>query len=130
MPLVRTTLRTGKTDHYKKALRDGIHNALVQAFKIPEQDRHQILHELDAGHFEAPPARMENATMIEITAFKGRSNDAKRELFRSIAENLAKDPGIKGDDIIIVVHEPPLENWGIRGGKQASEVQLGFKVEV
>ncbi len=130
MPLVRITIRSGKTSNYKKALLDGIHEALVQAFKIPEHDRYQILHELDTEYFEAPQAKTENVTMIEITAFKGRSGEAKKELYRSIVENLAKSPGIKGDDIMIIVHEPPLENWGIRGGKPASEVQLGFKVDV
>jgi len=69
----------GKPTNYKKALLDGVHNALVRAFKIPKHDRYQILHELDAEHFEAPPAKTENVTMIEITAFKGRSNAAKKE---------------------------------------------------
>lgn len=113
-----------------QALRDGVHSALVQAFKIPEHDRYQILHELDAEHFEAPPAKTEKVTMIEITAFKGRSNEAKKALYGAIVENLAKNPGIMGDDIIIIVHEPPLENWGIRGGKPASEVNVGFKIDV
>ncbi len=130
MPLVRITIRSGKSINYKKALLDGIHESLVQAFKIPEHDRYQILHELDAEHFEAPQVKTENITMIEITAFKGRSSETKKDLYRAIVENLAKNPGIKGDDIMIIVHEPPLENWGIRGGKPASEVQLGFKVDV
>ena len=130
MPLVRITIRSGKPAPYKKALLDSVHNALVQAFKIPEHDRYQTLHELDAEHFESPQTKTDNVTMIEITAFKGRSNEAKKELYRAIVDNLAKHPGIIGDDIMIIVHEPPLENWGIRGGKPASEVQLGFKVEV
>jgi hypothetical protein len=29
-----------------------------------------------------------------------------------------------------VLNEVPLENWGIRGGQPASEVDLGFKVNV
>jgi len=130
MPFVRITIREGKSAGYRKELLDGVHRALVQAFKIPEQDRHQMLHELDADYFETPPTKTENFTMIEITAFKGRSNEAKKELYRAIVENLAKHPGINGEDIMIIVHEPPLENWGIRGGKPASEVQLGFKVDV
>jgi len=130
MPLVRITIRSGKSANYKKALLDGIHKALIQAFKIPEHDRYQILLELDAEHLESPPAKTENVTMIEITAFKGRSNEAKKQLYQAIVENLAKDPGINGDSIMIIVHEPPLENWGIRGGRPASEVALGFKVDV
>jgi hypothetical protein len=29
-----------------------------------------------------------------------------------------------------VLHEVPLENWGIRGGTPASDVDLGFEVGV
>lgn len=130
MPVVRITIRAGKSPEYKKALLDGIHSALVQSFKIPEHDRFQMLHELDDERFEAPPAKTDNVTVIEITAFKGRSNEAKKQLYQAIVNNLGKAPGIRGDDIIIILHEPPLENWGIRGGKPASEVNLGFKVDV
>ena len=38
--------------------------------------------------------------------------------------------GIDANDITIVLHEVPLDNWGIRGGKPASEVDLGFNVNV
>ena len=34
------------------------------------------------------------------------------------------------DDITIVLHEVPTQNWGIRGGQPASEVDLGFEVKV
>jgi phenylpyruvate tautomerase PptA (4-oxalocrotonate tautomerase family) len=102
----------------------------VQSFKIAEHDRIQMLHELDDERFEAPPAKTDNVTVIEITAFKGRSNEAKKQLYQAIVNNLGKAPGIRGDDIIIILHEPPLENWGIRAGKPASEVNLGFKVDV
>jgi len=45
-------------------------------------------------------------------------------------DNLARDPGIDGRDIMIVLHEPPLENFGIRGGKPASEVELAHRIDV
>lgn len=129
MPLVRITIRAGKPPGYKKALLDGVHSALVNAFKIPEHDRRQVLHEMDAAHFELPPEKTD-AAIIEITSFKGRSNQAKKSLYQSIVANLSREPGIDGNDILIVLHEPPLENWGIRGGKPASEVQLGFNIKV
>lgn len=130
MPIVRITIRKGKSSDYKKSLLDGVHAALVQSFKIPEHDRIQMLYEPDHEHFEVPPAKTDNVAIIEITAFKGRSNEAKKKLYQAIAANLARNPGIQGDDIIIILHEPPLENWGIRGGKPASEMNLGFKVDV
>ena len=130
MPVVRITIRRGKSSEYKRALLDGVHSALVQAFRIPDRDRHQMLIELDADHFEIPPQKTGDMTVIEITAFKGRSLDTKKNLYQSVIDNLAKNPGVKGDDILIILHEPPLENWGIRGGQPASEVRLGFNVTV
>ncbi len=130
MPLVKITIRKGKSTEYKKALLDGVHEALVLSFKIPEHDRFQMLYELEKGCFEAPSSKTDNVTVIEITVFKGRSNEAKKQLYKAVVDNLAEDPDIKGDDITIVLHEPPLENWGIRGGKLASEVDIGFKIDV
>ena len=37
---------------------------------------------------------------------------------------------ICGDDITMVLHKPPLENWGIRGGKPVNAVDLGFTIKV
>lgn len=127
MPLVKIEIRKGKSKEYKKALLDGVHPALVQSIRIQDYDRKQRLYELDADNFEAPSG---DITIVEITMFKGRSIKAKKQLFRAIVDNLAENPGIKGDDIIIVLHEPPLENWGIRGGKPACEVDIGFKIDV
>ena len=127
MPLVKIEIRTGKSIEYKKALLDGVHQALVQALKIPDIDRKQRLYELDVDNFEN---KTDNATLIEITMFKGRSFAAKKELYRAIINILSKNPGIRGEDITIVLNEQPLENWGIRGGKPANEVDIGFKIEV
>ncbi|MFX1237445.1 MAG: tautomerase family protein [Promethearchaeota archaeon] len=130
MPLVRIEIRKGKRRDYKKALLDGLHDALVFSLKIPEQDRTQRLYELEPENFEIMNSKTENYTIIEITMFQGRSLDAKKLLYKEIINNLSKSPGISGNDIMIVIHEPPLENWGIRGGKPASEVDLGFNLKV
>lgn len=129
-PLVKIEIRKGKSDEYKKALLDGVHDALVEAIKIPDYDRFQRLHELDAINFEAPETKSDNVTIIEITMFQGRSIEAKKALYSTIVNNLAKNPGINGNDITIVLIEPPLENWGVKGGKPANEVDLGFEIKV
>jgi len=129
-PLVKIEIRKGKSAEHKKAILDGVHDALVEAIKIPDHDRLQRLHELDKENFEIPPTKSDNVTLIEITMFKGRSINAKKALYKAIVNNLASNPGIDGDDIVIVLYEPPLENWGIRDGKPANEVDLGFEIKV
>ena len=130
MPLVIVEIYKGKSKEYKAAILDGIHEALVSAFKIPQDDRNQRLYELDADHFERRSNKSINFTIIEITCFKGRSYDAKKLLYNDIVSNLGNNPGIDGKDILIILNEQPLENWGVYGGKPASEVDLGFDVEV
>lgn len=129
-PLVKIEIRKGKTAEYKKAILDGVHQALIDAFKIPETDRFQRIYELDKTDFECPPDRTDAVTIIQITIFPGRSFEAKKALYQNIVKNLGENPGISGQDIFILLLEPPMENWGIRGGQPANEVDLGFNLEV
>lgn len=129
MPIVRVEIREGKSPEYKKAILDGVHAALVEGFKIPDWDRMQLLYELPASRFEAG-RKSDNVTIVTITAFAGRSREAKKKLYRAIVEKLATSPGIVGADITIVLVEPPLEDWGIRGGKPADEADIGFDINV
>jgi Tautomerase enzyme len=78
---------------------------------------------------EIPPGAGERYTLIEITAFPGRSTDAKRRFYQAIVRNLTAER-VPAQDVLVVLTEPPMENWGIRGGKPASEVDLGFRVDV
>ncbi|UXI51425.1 tautomerase family protein [Acinetobacter variabilis] len=38
--------------------------------------------------------------------------------------------GILSDHILIHLRESPLENWGIRGGQAACDVNVDFNVEI
>jgi len=130
MPLVKISLRKGRSPEYRRAILDGVHDALVEAYRIPDHDRHQQLYELDPDDFEIPPGNSDRSMVVEIIAFPGRSRKAKERLYAAIVRNLGRSPGIDGRDLLIIVHEPPMGNWGIRGGKPADEVDLGFRVDV
>jgi phenylpyruvate tautomerase PptA (4-oxalocrotonate tautomerase family) len=129
MPLFRIEIREGRSTSEKLALLQAVHSALVEALKIPEQDRTQRLYEYPADNFEAPLDKTELFTLIEVVMFPGRSSKAKRRLYKAIVRNLGR-LGIKPNDVFIVLHEPRMENWGMRGGVPASEVDLGSEVNV
>jgi hypothetical protein len=57
MPLVKVSLRKGQDTDYKRAILDGVHAALVEAFVIPDHDRHQQIYELDENSFEIPSSK-------------------------------------------------------------------------
>jgi phenylpyruvate tautomerase PptA (4-oxalocrotonate tautomerase family) len=128
MPLLKVSLLKGKSIEEKKALLDAIHAALVDAFKIPENDRTQRIFEFEPENFDIPEEKTSNYTIIEIDVFPGRSLDAKRKLYQKIVQNLSEQ--IQPNDILIILKEPSLDNWGVRGGMPASEIDLGFKLDV
>jgi phenylpyruvate tautomerase PptA (4-oxalocrotonate tautomerase family) len=129
MPLIHVHRRVGRSREENAGVLEGIHAAIVEAFKTPASDRTQILFEHDAAHFEIPGDRTPAYTLIEIAAFPGRSADAKRALYRGIVARL-EAIGIAPADVLIVLAEPALESWSIRGGAAASDVKIGYKVDV
>ncbi len=128
MPIVHVHVAAGRTAAQKRALLDGVHAALVEAFRIPETDRNQILHEHAPEHFESRHGA--GFTLVEATVFPGRTAEAKKRLFAAIVRNLEAGTGADPAKVMIVLHEPALECWGIRGGKPGTEVALGFKLDV
>jgi phenylpyruvate tautomerase PptA (4-oxalocrotonate tautomerase family) len=129
MPLVQIEILEGRPAPEKERLLDAVHEALIEAFSVPEDDRTQRIIEHDPENFERPPGTSERYTLIEIVAFPGRSAGAKRRLYEAVVRNLER-LGTPATDIFIVLQEPPMENWGIRGGKPANEVDLGYKLDV
>ncbi len=129
MPLVRIETIKGRTPEQKKALLAAVHDALVETLRIPDGDRTQRLHELAPEDFERPPGRSDRYTLIEIAMFPGRSLDAKRRLYQSLVSKLGA-LGTLPADVFIVLHEPPMENWSVRDGIPATEMNLGFEVRV
>jgi phenylpyruvate tautomerase PptA (4-oxalocrotonate tautomerase family) len=123
MPLIKIHMRDGKPKEHKRTVLDGVHAALVSVFKIPANDRIILLSEYDAEHFDG---RDENFTIVEILAYSGRTKDMKRDLFKKIVENVCKGTKLVPTDIFIVLNDIPKDNWGIRGGLMASELDLGM----
>ncbi len=129
MPLAMIEVRKSWSPEQIQAIIEAVYLAQREALKIPEHDRHIRFIEHKPEHFQAPPGKSDNFTLVEITLFAGRSVEAKRSLYQAIVRNLGT-VGIAPTDIFIVLHEVGLENWGIRGGFPASDVDLGFKVDV
>ncbi len=127
MPIVHVHLRAGRSAAQKQAILDGLHAAFVEALKIQPDDRNQLVHELPAESFESRYGP--DAVFVEANLFKGRSADAKRRLYRLAVDALER-AGVRRDAVLIVLHDPPLENWGIRGGQCAADVKLGYDIKV
>ena len=131
MPSTTIDVRRQYSEAQVHAIIDAVHAALVEAFLIPAHDKNVRLVVHPPHFFACPPTAQhpDRYTHVTIDAFAGRSLDAKRKLYRAIVDHLAP-LGIPPDHVLILHREHPAENWGIRGGQAASDVELGFKVDV
>ena len=122
MPLVRISLREGKTEEFKKALGDGVHRALVEAMDAPAQDRFQVITEHPASGLVYDPTylgieRTDDIVIVQITLSTGRKLAQKRKLFKRIAEIFAEKPGLRPQDLMVSLVEVAWENWSFGNGE-------------
>ena len=122
MPLVRISLREGTSGEYRQALADGVHQAMVEAIEIPAQDRFQIITEHPAGGLIYDPSylrveRSEKIVIVQITLSGGRKPAQKKKLFQRMSEILAKDPGLRPQDLFVNLVEVAWENWSFGNGE-------------
>lgn len=129
MPSARIEVRKKWNRSEKDQMISALHESMVECLKIPDHDRLIRLLEHAPEDFVVPPGCSENYVLVEISLFSGRSLDAKRALYKSVVSKFT-EIGVSKKDIFIILHEVPRDNWGIRGGIPASEVDLGFKIEV
>ena len=121
MPLVRVSLRKGKSDDYKKAIGDGVYRAMREAFTIPEEDRFVVISEHSESEFQFSKtyldiARSDDLVIIQITANNTRTVEQKQALFAAIADLLSVNPGLRKQDVFISLVDVPKENWSFGNG--------------
>ena len=131
VPHLLIEIRREYSQAQEVALIDAVDGALHRAFRIPPNDRHVRLLAHEPHRFACPPdtALPDLYTQVSVDAFAGRSIETKRALYREIVESL-EPLGIPRDHVSILVRDHPLTDWGIRGGKAACDVDLGFDVNV
>lgn len=131
MPSVLIEIRQKYSLEIESGIMEAVHSALRDCFKILPSDRNVRLIVHEPHRFECPPDREkpESYTLVSIDCFAGRSIDAKRKLYKTIVANL--EPfGIPNNHVKIMLREITAENWGIRGGFAACDIELGFEVKV
>ncbi|MBE7211731.1 MAG: tautomerase family protein [Gluconacetobacter diazotrophicus] len=121
MPLVQISLIRGKSREYVRAIGDGVHRALIEAFAVPSDDRFQLVrqHDRDEFAFDADYLgvhRTDDVVFITIIASSGRSTEQKQALYRLIAENLARDPGLRPEDVLVVLSPNERADWSFGNG--------------
>lgn len=121
MPLVRITLRKGKSPEFLRAAADAVHEALVSEASVPADDRFQIIEEVDPGHLIAHPSyagveRSEGLIIVQIVLNSGRTIEVKRALYADIARRLNQSIDVRPDDVLVSLVEVSKENWSFGNG--------------
>jgi 4-oxalocrotonate tautomerase family enzyme len=113
----------------RTALSDAIHGAVMAALDYPADKRFHRFIGLDGEDFLHPADRGADYTIIEISLFEGRSDEAKRRLIEELFTRIDRDAGIVPHSVEITLTETPKINWGIRG-QNAADLALGYRVDV
>ena len=122
MPLVRIDLRSGTSSQYRKAIGDGVHQAMIDALAIPPEDHFQVVSEHSPDGLVYDPQylgvqRSDKVVFIQITMSTGRKPQQKRKLYKRIVEHLSASPGLRPQDVLINLVEVSWENWSFGNGE-------------
>jgi phenylpyruvate tautomerase PptA (4-oxalocrotonate tautomerase family) len=121
MPLVRIDLRQGKTPEYRLKIGSAVYQAMLQTINVPEHDHFQVITDHPADGLIYDPSylgiqRTDDIVFIQITLNAGRTLEQKKSLYAKIAELLAKDPGIRPQDVVINLVQCAKEDWSFGNG--------------
>ena len=116
MPLIQISVAEGQTGEYLKALMDGVHQALMAAWGISDNDRFQTLteHKRDFRFLDKKMwgvDRSDEVILIHITSIP-RTKEMKLTLYKELVSILAGKLALtREEDILVtIVHNEP-ENW-------------------
>lgn len=127
MPLVRISIQASVPAASKAAISEAVHVALVNTFKIPEDDYFHVIEDLRPDQMVSPKQYLgvnhsEHMVFIHIIAGAGRTLDQKKALYKMIATEAAeRQKDVSPADLAIFLSESNgLENFSFGNG----EIQL------
>ncbi len=122
MPFARISLLEGKSPEYLTALTDSLHQAMVEAFNVPIDDRFQAIHQhrpgeliFDRNYFGGP--RSDDFVVFSITIGRPRDTVTKKAFYKRLVGLLAEAPGIRPEDIMIIISTSSRDEWSFSNGE-------------
>lgn len=121
MPLLRFDLIEGRTGAELKALLDAAHRAMLAAFKVPERDRYQIVHEHRPGQMIVEDTglgipRTDKVVFLQVTS-RPRPREQKEAFYRLLCAELERACGIAPSDVVVSIVENSDEDWSFGLGR-------------
>lgn len=130
MPFTRISLLAGRSPDDLAAISDSLDRALVEAFEVPETDRFAVFHQhqpgeliFDRGYRGGP--RSDDFVLFHVTTGRDRSHATKQAFYARLVERLAASPGIRPQDVMIVIANSTFEDWSFASGRSAAAPEEG-----
>jgi phenylpyruvate tautomerase PptA (4-oxalocrotonate tautomerase family) len=127
MPFVSISLARGKSTEYLDAVSSAVHEALVQELGMNPDDRFQLIDQHEPGEmifnrdFRGGP-RSDDFIVFTITEGIDSGDQAKQRFYKTLVDLLQKDPGVRGEDVFVMIHLTPPANFSFASGVSATEV--------
>ncbi len=115
MPLVDISILSGKSPEYIKAVGDCVNAAVIETMGFPADDRYQVIHQIDSAQLQFQQ-RTGDRVMMHLVMRAGRSDAQKQAFYKKVVENLAANPGIPPENILITITENHEVDWSFRDG--------------
>jgi len=122
MPLVRLALVRGKSAEYLASISDAIHDALVSDFKMPDEDRFQILtqhehHEMSFNRTFRGGPRSDNFMILSILGGPDPGLGVKQAFLKQLVKNLQAAAGVDPEDVFVTLQYGSAEDFSFGGGR-------------
>ena len=121
MPLVHISLMKGKPEGFGKKVGEIVYQAMVDTINVPAKDNFQVITEHDKGsliydqsYLDIP--RTDGVIFIQFTLNEGRTIELKKAFYKTVAERLHKELGVRVEDVLINLVEVKKENWSFGNG--------------
>jgi phenylpyruvate tautomerase PptA (4-oxalocrotonate tautomerase family) len=126
MPFVRISLARGKSREYLDGVSSAVHEALVRELGMNPDDRFQLINQHEPGEmifsrdFRGGP-RSDDLIVFTITEGIDSGDEAKQRFYKTLVDLLQKDPGVRGEDVFVMIHLTPPANFSFASGAPATK---------
>lgn len=120
MPLVKFDILKGRTEAQTRAMLDGAHRAVVNAFQVPERDRYQVVTEHEPAHLVVEDTRLgieRTKNMVVITVVtRPRAQEAKEHFYQELTRELQERCQIAPSDVVVSLVSNSDADWSFGHG--------------
>ena len=121
MPLINIYILEGKSANDLTLIGDSIHQALMETWDIPLDDRFQLFHQMKQEHFDINKKmwgvdRSDDIILLHITS-SPRAKQMKLDFYRRLPQLLNENLGVRSEDVFISILTNAKEDWSFGNGQ-------------